>query len=308
MNKPVLIFSIILFVLLFIVVIFTFILPYAYHCHENAGVDDFNPVPKSSNNNAYVTLITKRSYMPGVLALIQSTKEHCKINYDFIVLHSNLLQTDLDKITILGGILVPIKPLLVSSKAVISGGRFQSASSGGVLDKVHIFSLVDYETVIYLDSDMIVVRDINQLFEWHNPGTIMAAKGSPLFNAGLMVFNPSETDYIKLKELALTDCWYKGKCKGWGRTLSKLPGVEAPIDQEFFCHYFYNRWIKLPPMFNCKRVMHRNNKCKVIHYTNKYKPWKTRMIVGSAIDWLQGTDVKLWRKYYISAMKIINKK
>ena len=65
--------------------------------------------------------------------------------------------------------------------------------------KLHVWLLEEYRRVVYLDSDTVVVRNVDELFRC---GSFCATyRHSDLFNAGVMVFKPSVAHHYQLKHL-----------------------------------------------------------------------------------------------------------
>ena len=65
-------------------------------------------------------------------------------------------------------------------------------------DKFNVFSLTDYNKVVYLDSDVYVSENIDELFQKPNMSAVAAGKGFPSnkywdeLNSGVMVIEPNE--------------------------------------------------------------------------------------------------------------------
>lgn len=60
------------------------------------------------------------------------------------------------------------------------------------LTKLHAFRLTQYSKVIYLDSDVLVLRPISHLFELKHEFSAVPDIGWPdCFNSGVMVFTPN---------------------------------------------------------------------------------------------------------------------
>lgn len=78
-------------------------------------------------------------------------------------------------------------------------GRRDLAAS---LTKLHAFRLVQYEKVIFLDADTLVLRRLSHLFE--SPHSFSAApdQGWPdAFNSGVMVLEPSQESFDGLIDM-----------------------------------------------------------------------------------------------------------
>lgn len=77
---------------------------------------------------------------------------------------------------------------------------------GDTFFKLEIFKQTQFEKMVFLDSDMIVLKNIDDLFE--KPHMSCVAAGQELhkdwvdLNSGIMVIEPNETDYEQLTLMA----------------------------------------------------------------------------------------------------------
>ena len=68
-------------------------------------------------------------------------------------------------------------------------------------DKLNIFSLVEFEKIVYLDSDLLILENIDNLFNYPH---LSCPRDLPFnmtkFNSGVMVLEPNIDDFKELKE------------------------------------------------------------------------------------------------------------
>jgi alpha-N-acetylglucosamine transferase len=72
------------------------------------------------------------------------------------------------------------------------------------LSKFEIFNLTQFDKIIYLDADIMMLKNIDHLFEY--PHLTSALDGEyfniwpdkPHFNAGILVIEPNSDEYKKL--------------------------------------------------------------------------------------------------------------
>ncbi|MDB5929093.1 MAG: hypothetical protein JWR60_800 [Polaromonas sp.] len=139
---------------------------------------------------AYVTLLSTMSYLPGVLVLHESLKQ-VDSSYPLwvgisagIPLHvdADLQKKGLQVVRLPASIKIPVS----LSKA---SGHWRNT-----FDKLHLFGLVSFNKLVYLDSDMILLANIDALFE--KPHMSAVAAGRLIYpdwkrlNSGLMVIEP----------------------------------------------------------------------------------------------------------------------
>jgi lipopolysaccharide biosynthesis glycosyltransferase len=141
---------------------------------------------------SFVTLLSTESYLPGVLALNESLRRF-KSRYPLLVVVSNAIQQStknlLEKsgmrvVTCSEGMYVPVE---IKNK---------SGHWGNTFDKIFIFGLTDYRKLVYVDSDMIVLRNIDELFDKPHMSAVSAGKflypDWIRLNSGIMVIEPEQ--------------------------------------------------------------------------------------------------------------------
>ena len=59
---------------------------------------------------------------------------------------------------------------------------------GVTLTKLHVWKLTDYDKMVFCDADMVVVRNIDDLFEREELSAVPDCGWPSCFNTGLFVF------------------------------------------------------------------------------------------------------------------------
>jgi glycogenin glucosyltransferase len=211
-----------------------------------------------------------------------------------------------------------------SSKQVVSS-HVDSWDIQGTLTKLHIFRLDVYDTILYLDADCLVVKDVSHLLELgkvyiESEALIAAAPDifpPDKFNAGVMVVRPSHSVFDSMMAQASLLTSYDGGDTGflnayfaeWYTDMpprARLPfGYNA---QRFLYHCTHE---KQPNYWDTAVDLH------VIHYSSSPKPWATiGNLKQEAQEHLGKEDVErvrkttksteleaLWRKWYRLAGK-----
>jgi alpha-N-acetylglucosamine transferase len=137
----------------------------------------------------------------------------------------------------------------------------------GVYTKLYIFRLVEFDTIIFLDADTIMLKNVDDLFAQGIVFGATALHGLDLddkqFSPGLMVVKPSGevfADLMTQKDI--------------------LPTYDGG-DQGFLNKYFENRWQRIPDEYHVtKRVFkhHKDiwngmiNDIRILHFPGA-KPW-----------------------------------
>ncbi|KAJ0771385.1 putative glucuronosyltransferase [Helianthus annuus] len=167
---------------------------------------DHNGVSASEPKEAYATLLYGDEFLLGARVLGKSIRD-TRSTKDMVVLVSDgvsdyaktLLQAD-------GWIVTPIS--LLENPNQVRPTRFW-----GVYTKLRIFNMTDYEKVVYLDADTIVVKNIDVLFKC---GKFCAnLKHSERLNSGVMVVEPSEELFNDMVSKVTTLKSYTGGDQGF---------------------------------------------------------------------------------------------
>jgi len=124
-------------------------------------------------NCIYATLITRSSYLAGVVLLAYTLHKN-ESRYPLIVLytdnlpHSSIvaLQLEASRTNL---VLKQISPLLPrkSLKVNLIAERFADTWT-----KLRVFELVQYDKVCYLDADMIIRKNMDEIFSVRLPANI----------------------------------------------------------------------------------------------------------------------------------------
>jgi glycogenin glucosyltransferase len=156
-------------------------------------------------------------------------------------------------------LLVPVIPQL-GRQAKIE--RFRTMFS-----KLHFWRLTECDSLVYLDADMLVVKNFDELFEW-TKHTHFAAVPDNWFgtfkidiNAGVLVIKPSIKEFFELlnASMALRDKFNKDLA-----------------EQGFLSLYYFGTMIRLPLIYNGNMATWRKNpeiwegmkeNIKILHFT-----------------------------------------
>lgn len=180
--------------------------------------------------------------------------------------------------------------------------------------KMRVFGLQQYETILYIDSDCLVLKDVSHLLDLNKVYTeseaLVAAVPDILpphhFNSGVMVVRPSINVMTSLKRHA------------------RLLTTHDRSDTGFLNAYF-NTWnTEFPPMarlatgYNAQQVMFDMtvddaskstsnfwdvqiaSDLHIVHYSNQIKPWETQNDGSTASDLL-----KLWTNWYTKSKNFL---
>lgn len=233
----------------------------------------------------YISLISSKNYLEGVLVLGHSLKK-VGSKYPLTVLVSLDLYNNYKEIT---EILAfnKIDFLILEKKFTLPVEITQKIYSKrwiNTFDKLHVFGLTGFSKIVFLDSDMLVVKNIDHLFEKEHLSFATASEQVSgcedwiLPNSGMMVIVPEKGLPEKIFEI-----WPKVQ-----------PNKQDFSDQDLIHAYFADVFKKdqdwrVSAIYNCfvflidKMVKERKYNLRVsnpdketisvLHFAIKERPW-----------------------------------
>jgi len=197
----------------------------------------------------------------------------------------------------------------LQAKQVVSS-HVESWGKQGSLTKLHIFRLDVYGTIVYLDADTLVVKDVSGLLElgkmYQESEALLAAAPDIFppdkFNAGVLVVRPSQSVFDNMMQQRSLLATYDGG------------------DTGFLNAYFSEWFTAMPPFsrlsfgYNAQRFLHKCTYAKqpnywdlavapdlhIIHYSSSPKPWEMKVAPAPSSDsaqkHLDKDDVKTLQK------------
>jgi glycogenin glucosyltransferase len=227
----------------------------------------------------YVTYLSSNDYLLGVLSLHESWKRTKSI-YDFHCMVSNVISEDVvdilkkNKIKIIRFNQIKIPENLIDYNENNCYTNYQVLKN--YYNKIVIYGLDKFEKVVYMDADMIMIENIDELFDFPHMSAVLnhEEKGVYYFNSGIMVIEPSKKLFIDmLKSLAaMTE-------KEMYNSANK--DHHCLWDQDFLNYYFKNWAVDIGKILHIKYNAFWNvvdiygvpvETIKVAHMVGK-KPW-----------------------------------
>ncbi|KAJ9638931.1 hypothetical protein H2199_006792 [Coniosporium tulheliwenetii] len=282
------------------------------------AISQANPDPTRvvKSNKVWTTLITNTNYLPGLLALDYSLKQHNSA-YPLVALYTDTFPAAGHAALDVRGIPKKRVNYLLPSitKDYSNDPRFYDCWS-----KLTPFSLVEYERVVQLDSDMLVLRNMDELMELELDPPSLAGKGERVFAAShACVCNPLKKPHYP-KNWIPENCAFTtqhsdpdraqkegapptaglGMPNGglqvvnpssevYSLILDKLSNDTAInydfADQSLLSDLFYGRWVALPYIYNALKTLRwegvhaqiwRDSEVKNAHILLSPKPWDER--------------------------------
>ena len=139
---------------------------------------------------AYITLLSTDNYLPGVQALHESLRR-TGTRQPFVVAIASHIASHIDAVLESAGMIVRRIPETTAiPKHMIEG----NGHWGRTFDKVHLFGLDEFSKLVYVDADMLVLTNMDELFDKPNMSAVPAGKLIHpewiRLNGGLLVIEP----------------------------------------------------------------------------------------------------------------------
>ncbi|MEM7533027.1 MAG: glycosyltransferase family 8 protein [Chloroflexota bacterium] len=228
--------------------------------------------------NSYVTLVTNPDYLMGAVALARSL-QMVGAAWPLTVLTVRDVP-GIEALEALNCTLLPVEPLVVSDEFWVRHSRksqhtlapFTKGNKPTFHDpldnfaKLRLWELVQFEKVVFIDADAVVVQNIDRLFGYPEfvaaPNVYESLSDFHRMNSGVFVAEPNTATFASMMaHLDQPDVF-------WRRT-----------DQTFLQDYFPN-WHGLPYIFNTLQYVWFNlpdlwrwEQVHLIHYQYE-KPWQ----------------------------------
>ena len=173
----------------------------------------------------------------------------------------------------------------IQNKQVVSS-HVKSWGIQGSLTKLHIFRLDVYDTILYVDADCLVIKEVSHLFDlgkvYEESDTLIAAAPDIFppdkFNAGVMVVRPSKTVFENMMAQSSLLITYDGGDTGylnayfpeWFTEMPPMARLQFGYNaQRFLYHCTYDK----QPNYWDRAV---SPDLHILHFSSSPKPWETK--------------------------------
>lgn len=264
---------------------------------------------------SYVTILTDDSYTYGICLLIESMK---KVNTKYpllVLITEDVSEPSLEILRQLNIKIQKINKIQISD--YIYSHNFQINSTLSVTwkncwTKFQIFNLIEYDKIVFLDADIMILKNLDHLFE--KPHMTAALDGEywnlwpnwPHFNSGCLVIEPSTDLFNNILNFAKT------------LPQEKIDSLDYVIADQEILNLYYSDWpnqyeLHLNKYYNIFAPYCEENQLEdlkqntfFVHYVGR-KPWKqfakhpsetySEYFYDTAADYIETNIKKLdWNK------------
>ena len=258
---------------------------------------------------AYVSILSTENYLAGILTMFNSLKATGTKIPLLCLIHESLRQETEAIIKKCG--------ILTKRVANIQNPVNENKNDRKYYNynKLNIFGLDEYDKIVYIDADMVIFKNIDDLFNYQHLSGTNAGGELPNFrltwqelNSGLMVVEPKrellEDMKTKIGTFSVTDvgdqAFLHQYYKGWAR---KRELHLSHVYNTFHCHlddYVSQLGYTCPDDYPCSpELLNKSKLIRIIHYIGNEKPWMSmdKIAMQRTYD-KKSLSEKLWIKAF----------
>lgn len=230
-------------------------------------------------SNAFVTLLTSESYVPGALTLANTLKQLGTKNKLVVLLDSSKISGhSLSLIHKLFDDVIQINDQLIVAPLHAVAQKLGRSELAVTYSKILLWNL-DYDQIIYLDADTLPLKSLDHLFEKYLDIANTEIVASPdigwpdIFNSGVFVVKPNREVFEKLVEHS-------------GSSDASFDGADQGLLNEFFhLQPKKSHWTRLPFVYNVTPSTHYQyrpaltrffEEIHLVHFIGSSKPWHVK--------------------------------
>eukprot|EP00898_Chlorokybus_atmophyticus_P002325 jgi/Chlat1/3093/Chrsp21S08798 len=267
----------------------------------NLNVPDLRPAsdgaqaiaspPSGSWRRAYVTLLTGEDYLPGVLALKRSLTQTRSLYPLLCMITPGVTAETRHQMEEAGVGVLEVQQFIPVPKEDLARLNYKVASFLDCWLKLRLWEMEKYETVVYIDADMITVQNTDDLFDIPFPDDGLLATldcwcGRPVDGDRcpfLCSKAPAATSGTIMDPIAYSKkggAHINGKrANGYFNAGLMVLKPGRATFEDFLNEYYANRWAALPYTYNGMKLLPHFHKdmwstpdLKVIHYVLALNP------------------------------------
>ena len=237
---------------------------------------------------SYITLLCNDTYYNGVQVLVKTIKKHCSGSYPITVVVDkvNVSQTTIIRLKKLVDMVIEVDPLYHNQNKE-SANAIEKEEGGcwaaSEMTKLRLWSLIQFDQLVYVDADCMVLESIDELFDKCSDIPFAAAPDvfpPDKFNAGVLVLKPDQAIFDdicrKLPDLKSYDDGDTGVLNAYfpdwyrGCAASRL-SFGYNMQRTLYWFTYKKRpgyWDSIMPK-------------KIVHFSSSPKPWDSTMATAS---------------------------
>ncbi|CAF1430133.1 unnamed protein product [Rotaria magnacalcarata] len=221
------------------------------------------------SSEAFVTLATTDGYALGALVVAQSLRKVGTQRSLVVMISNNLsdlikqtLETSFDEVVV-------VEELNSYDNENLT--LLSRPELGVTFTKINCWLLEKYSKCVFLDADVLVLRDIDDLFEREEFSAAPDAGWPDCFNSGVFVYRPSKETFRKLVQFASQqDASFDGGDQGLlNNFFSDWRTSDISRHLPFIYNVTSNTFYSYVPA-----VKRFRNDIRLVHFAGALKPWQ----------------------------------
>ncbi len=235
---------------------------------------------KPKEKYCYITTLSSFDYLPGVLVLAESLR-NVKSQYNLVVVLTGVEKDKYRIITTLDQNKISYiefdATLSIPNEVISTNIRLGKERWNNTFQKLFMFNMTEYEKMVYMDCDMMVLKNIDHLFSKPHLSAVVDAASYPgnehrrNFNSGIMVIEPEECLAEKIFDVIANE---KLKNKAIGdQDLLQLYYSNWRESEELHLDEGYNLFFDYVDYYVRKFGYKIDKNIYVVHFCRAEKPW-----------------------------------
>lgn len=239
-------------------------------------------------NFTYITLLCDDSYLLGIKLLSKSLKK-VKSQFPLLVLITNNVNQEtikqIEQLQINYKIINNIETPSNIIKFNLYNGYKNIYHYSHIFSKIEIFHELNFDKIIYLDADILILKNIDHLFYQQDDISVTIDISSiktyqqKIFNSGFIIFSPKQDLFYKLlyylNNYNLNNTIYK--YIGDQALLNDFFANNYPININYLDNSKYNIQI---PFVNTDLLKLNEKDIFFIHFIGPKKPWQIKNFIN----------------------------
>ena len=161
---------------------------------------------------SFVTLLTNDGYAIGAIVLARSIRESGSSKAISVLVTDNVSKRVREKLSVDFDNIISVEEIDSRDRERLQ--LLGRPELGPTLTKIHIWRLLQFNKVVFLDADTLVLQNVDELFSREEDFLAAPDVGWPdCFNSGVFVCRPNLDTYHGLYRLALTTGSFDGKLR-----------------------------------------------------------------------------------------------
>lgn len=171
----------------------------------------YNFVKENNNNKkekSYVTVLSTEEYLDGVLALDYSLKKVGSKYPLHVLLSKNISKETEELLQKLNIPTIRKEGISIPDEIINKNVSTEKSRWNYTFDKLNVFELIQFKKIVFLDSDIFVTKNIDDLFEKPNMSAVVDKHYGPNITSrcmeltsGVMVIVPQKSQIGKFKTI-----------------------------------------------------------------------------------------------------------